>query len=99
MARLCRWNFYPSPWARLLLHSCTVPERHTFRAGLSTFADQIRGRKLVIWSDNKGAELSTKKGQLLHAVRIGISLFMLVCKEPLDPSTIVVCCIVCGDIY
>ena len=48
---------------------------YTFCAGLSTFADQIRGRKLVIWSDNKGAELSTKKGQQrVHAVRTGISV-------------------------
>ena len=26
------------------------------------FADRIRGRRLVVWSDNKGAENSTRKG-------------------------------------
>ena len=33
--------------------------------GISTFAQQIKGRRLVAWSDNKGAEGATRKGALL----------------------------------
>ena len=32
--------------------------------GISSFAHLIRGRRLVIWSDNKGAECATRKGAL-----------------------------------
>lgn len=98
MAKLCRWSFYLSLWARLHLLSSTVSVLPSFCTGLSTFENQIRGRKLVVWSDNKGAELSTKKGERLHAVRLGLSL-VLTCKDLLAPSIIVVCCIVCGAIY
>jgi len=31
-------------------------------AGLSTFAGEIAGRNLVVWSDNTGAEAATRKG-------------------------------------
>ena len=32
-------------------------------AGLSSFAGEIAGRNLVVWSDNTGAEAATRKGQ------------------------------------
>ena len=32
--------------------------------GISSFAHLIRGRRVVIWSDNKGAEGATRKGAL-----------------------------------
>jgi len=31
-------------------------------AGISTFADHLQGRNVVIWSDNTGAEAATKTG-------------------------------------
>ena len=33
--------------------------------GISTFAKEISGRNVVIWSDNKGAEHATSKGEAL----------------------------------
>ena len=30
--------------------------------GLSTFQSELKGRKVVVWSDNKGAEGATRKG-------------------------------------
>ena len=30
--------------------------------GLSTFADELQGRKVVVWSDNTGAESAARKG-------------------------------------
>ena len=30
--------------------------------GISTFAKEIEGRNLIIWSDNTGAESATRKG-------------------------------------
>ena len=33
-------------------------------SGVSTFAEHIRGRNVVVWSDNKGAEAAARKGRL-----------------------------------
>ena len=41
---------------RQVLHLCRV------LAGISTFAEELRGRDVVIWSDNSGGEHSFKKG-------------------------------------
>ena len=30
--------------------------------GLSTFAPELQGRKVVVWSDNTGAEAASRKG-------------------------------------
>ena len=40
----------------------TTLEIMALAIGLSTFADKLRNRKVVIWSDNSGAEASTRKG-------------------------------------
>ena len=45
--------------------------------GISTFADEIRGRSLIVWSDNKGAEGATKKG------RTRLSLVIVVVNVPI----------------
>lgn len=44
-------------------------------SGLSSFAEEIAGRNVVVWSDNTGAEAATRKGGqqplgTLHAPRI-----------------------------
>jgi len=57
--------------------------------GLSSFADELRGRNVVIYSDNKGAEAATRNGiakawdhcQIIHevwtmALRIGAHLWI-----------------------
>jgi len=36
--------------------------------GVSTFASEIAGRNLVIWSDNTGAVAATRKGTVAHLV-------------------------------
>ena len=41
--------------------------------GLATFADELRGRRVVVWSDNTGAESASRKGTARswdHAVMI-----------------------------
>ena len=41
--------------------------------GLATFAEELRGRKVIVWSDNKGAEAACRKGSAKswdHAVMI-----------------------------
>ena len=40
----------------------TTLEIMALAIGLSTFADKLRNRNVVIWSDNSGAEASTRKG-------------------------------------
>ena len=30
--------------------------------GLATFADELRGRKVVVWSDNTGTESASRAG-------------------------------------
>ncbi len=50
-------------------------------SGISTFAEQLRGREVVIWSDNVGAEKATDKGAakqfdqnaLIHAIWLRIA--------------------------
>ena len=32
--------------------------------GLNTYIEELRGTNLVIWSDNSGAEVATRKGAL-----------------------------------
>ena len=36
--------------------------RAALHTGVSTFQEKLRGRKVVIWSDNSGAEYATRKG-------------------------------------
>ena len=41
--------------------------------GLATFANELRGRRVVVWSDNTGAESASRKGTARswdHAVMI-----------------------------
>jgi hypothetical protein len=52
-----------------LLNSCfdcprqiTTLEILAISIGLSTFQAELAGRKVVVWSDNKGAEGATRKG-------------------------------------
>ena len=43
-------------WVTVLLHVLMI--------GVSTFDEELRGRNVVIWSDNSGAEHATRKGML-----------------------------------
>ena len=38
--------------------------------GVSTFANSIAGRRLIVFSDNKGAEIATQKGVKSRGVYI-----------------------------
>ena len=40
----------------------TTLEILSISIGLSTFQSELKGRKVVVWSDNKGAEGTTRKG-------------------------------------
>ena len=40
----------------------TTLEILSISIGLSTFQSELRGRKVVVWSDNKGAECASRKG-------------------------------------
>ena len=42
-----------------------------FREGISTFAEALAGREVVIFSDNTGAESVTRKGSLIRLRCIG----------------------------
>ena len=41
--------------------------------GISIFAAELEGRNVVIWSDNKGAEGTIRKGTLPHICVIPIA--------------------------
>ena len=40
----------------------TTLEILSIAIGLSTFATELSGRKVVVWSDNTGAEAASRKG-------------------------------------
>ena len=45
-----------------LVRQITTLEILSISIGLSTFQSELRGRKVVVWSDNKGAEGASRKG-------------------------------------
>lgn len=52
---------------RALLMGCSIRQITTLEIlaisiGLSTFQKLLQGRKVVVWSDNKGAEGASRKG-------------------------------------
>ena len=53
----------------------------SLRQGLSTFHDRIKGRDIVIWSDNAGAEHSMRKGSLFSAEPMD-QCPRICCKDP-----------------
>ena len=65
--------------------------------GLSVFADILRGRKVIIHSDNTGAECCTRRGSassfdhcsLIHQMWAHISrllIFAWICRVPTDDN-------------
>ena len=44
------------------IRQITTLEILAISMGLSTFQELLKGRKVVVWSDNKGAEGATRKG-------------------------------------
>ena len=45
------------------LRQITTLEILSISIGLSTFQSELNGRKVVVWSDNKGAEGASRKGR------------------------------------
>ena len=45
-----------------LVRQITTLEILSISIGLSTFQSELRGRTVVVWSDNKGAEGASRKG-------------------------------------
>ena len=50
-------------WSAHLLRQITTLEILAISIGLSTFQSELKGRKVVVWSDNKGAEGASRKGR------------------------------------
>ena len=72
-------------------HSCS---------GLSTFADKFRGRRLVVWSDNKGAEMATKKGKDISLCCAELRYLRSSCLQVRPNRSITtVCSIACGSCF